>query len=94
MTQCCFCGKELEIKDQHDPRPLRKNENCCIDCNSQYVIPIRMIVWRLDLDMQKDVEKHLLTMSVETLDDLLTRDEKEREQKILKELEELVERDV
>ena len=37
---CCICGKEFEGYS-NNPYPIKKEGECCNDCNAKYVIPAR-----------------------------------------------------
>lgn len=46
MKKCCICGKEFEGWG-NNPWPLEGDE-CCDDCNYEYVIPARIIFRRTE----------------------------------------------
>ena len=48
--KCCFCGKEIEMKQSHDPRPIVSNngDRCCEHCNANIVVPTRIQIWKSD----------------------------------------------
>lgn len=50
MINCCFCGKEIEMKQSHDPRPIVSNngDRCCEHCNANIVVPTRIQIWKSD----------------------------------------------
>lgn len=38
---CCICGKEIKGWG-NNPYPVKEKGECCDDCNSKYVIPMRI----------------------------------------------------
>ena len=44
---CCFCGKEIDFLNSHDPRPIvsKYGCRCCLECNNNIVCPTREEVW-------------------------------------------------
>lgn len=41
--RCCFCGKEIDFLNSHDPRPIisQYGSRCCLECNNNIVCPTR-----------------------------------------------------
>ena len=39
---CCFCGKPL-VGYGNDPSPIVIKGKCCDECNSNYIIPYRLL---------------------------------------------------
>lgn len=53
--KCAFCGCPIELcANSCYPIILDEKAVCCNDCNSNYVIPARMIAW---LQMRKEREQ-------------------------------------
>ena len=47
---CCICGDEFS-EYGNNPEPLgRWPDRCCNDCNNRFVIPVRVMFGRDDLD--------------------------------------------
>jgi len=44
---CCFCGREIDFLNSHDPRPIvsKYGCRCCLECNNNIVCPTREEVW-------------------------------------------------
>lgn len=55
IIKCCFCGKEIDFRESHNARPIvtANGDRCCIDCNSNIVIPTRIAVWANEDDLKK-----------------------------------------
>lgn len=45
---CCFCKKEIDVKDSHNTRPVvtLNGDRCCEQCNLEIVIPSRLEIWK------------------------------------------------
>ena len=42
-TICCICGKSINNKlDFNNPYPIKKEGECCNECNLQIVVPARL----------------------------------------------------
>ncbi len=41
--KCCFCGKEITVKEAHNAAPLKEG-CCCEQCNIKVVIPYRAYI--------------------------------------------------
>lgn len=41
-TNCCICGKEIKGYG-NNPWPVKKEGLCCDECNSEVVIPARIM---------------------------------------------------
>jgi hypothetical protein len=39
--ECCLCGDTVK-QFGNNPRPVKSEGKCCNDCNTHYVIPLRM----------------------------------------------------
>ncbi len=48
---CCLCDKECQGFG-NNPAPIKKGK-CCDDCNSEYVIPIRIMCMTSDVSNQQ-----------------------------------------
>lgn len=44
MNKCCFCGRK--IIEGFNPSPLEHTSDCCIDCNVNLVLPVKLYVKR------------------------------------------------
>lgn len=42
IRTCCLCGKDLKDEFGNNPYPLKKNGDCCNECNITKVIPARL----------------------------------------------------
>ena len=45
--KCCFCGAPIIKWHWNNPEPLNSEFDtvCCDECNNNYVIPVRRVVW-------------------------------------------------
>lgn len=51
--KCCICGKEIEGYG-NNPSPIKEEGRCCNKCNSDYVIPERIIrLFKYDFDKKE-----------------------------------------
>ena len=42
VTKCCLCGMPIEGWG-NNPAPIRERGRCCDDCNSNIIIPLRIL---------------------------------------------------
>ena len=49
--RCCVCGQRF-VGFGNNPRPIphKADERCCDDCNSRYVVPLRIIEWSANME--------------------------------------------
>ena len=40
--KCCICGKEVD-EYGNNPQPVREKGKCCEKCNSNVVVPARIL---------------------------------------------------
>ena len=71
-VKCCFCDRELPNRyDRHNPEPLNQDPPtvCCAECNKDYVVPVRHIVWRswVTNEERRQVLDYFQSMSLEEL---------------------------
>lgn len=55
---CCLCGEEVR-EFGNNPFPLKRKHpfpngsgRCCDRCNASYVVPIRLILWPNDFEVE------------------------------------------
>lgn len=78
MPICCICGKIITSEtDSNNPYPVRpysefgsKENRCCGECNSKYVITFRMLNFGEGEAYENSI-KNLQSMSKEQIDEWL-----------------------
>ena len=76
-TTCCICRKKINIADSHNPYPVRKwsatgsaKNRCCSECNEEYVIKFRMVLFPMKAEDEKHAHKVLCSRNRAQLDQL------------------------
>ncbi len=76
-TNCCICGKEINIADSHNAYPVRKSSaagsaknRCCSNCNKEYVIKFRMVLLPMKAADEEHAHKVLCCRNRAELDQL------------------------
>lgn len=70
--RCAIC--DCEIKDYgNNPYPTRldKNDRCCDECNSKYVVPARIILKRTRPELKNELAYYLDDLNELGLDNFL-----------------------
>lgn len=72
--KCAICGKEI-IDFGNNPWPIRTSENarCCDDCNSTFVVTVRIMTMNADIERIETIANKLNELSEKELRKLFTR---------------------
>jgi len=46
---CCFCNKQIMFGNSHNAQPVKEGK-CCEDCNYAKVIPVRIKLYKKDIE--------------------------------------------
>lgn len=72
--KCAICGREINGFG-NNPWPIRTAEEarCCDGCNSEFVIPIRIVTVGADANRVETIAERLNALSVSELRSLLAK---------------------
>lgn len=75
---CCICGKKINLNEGNNPFPVRESSDwcsdknrCCGECNSEFVIPFRRIVYHFSEQDVKKAHNMLRNASYDSLVDIM-----------------------